>query len=168
MSSRCITTHRSCWLELAELCVAEKQALPTWPEITAASSSEPPQSQYCADSSYCSAAGGEVGAGGSAAQLQEAKIMYACFLVHAYLEKHCGDLAMQVQGGVHCAVLVLPAPVAACSWCGCCSCCCHTRKLKLRSEIMLSVVMNAAWGRCFVLYSVRSAALSWISFVRWS
>lgn len=81
---------RSCWLELAELCVAEKQALPTWPEITALCCPEPPAAS-CADSSYCSAA-----AGGGSAELQEAKVMYACFLVHAYLEKHCGDLAMQV------------------------------------------------------------------------
>jgi hypothetical protein len=84
---------RSCWLELAELCVAEKQALPTWQEIT--SLHQQPQHMSAAEDSYC--AGTAAGAG----ELQEAKIIYACFLVHAYLEKHCGDLAMQVHSYFH-------------------------------------------------------------------
>ena len=27
---------------------------------------------------------------------ESARVMYAFFLIHAYLEKHCGELAMQV------------------------------------------------------------------------
>lgn len=73
-----ITAKRSCWLELAELCIAEKQALPTWQEISLGT-----------------------GANSCAQELECAKIMYACFLVHAYLEKHCGDLAMQVVSNVY-------------------------------------------------------------------
>ena len=69
-----ILFYRSCWLELADLCVAEKQALPTWQEVTLST-----------------------GAKDITMELEGAKIMYACFLVHAYLEKHCGDLAMQVR-----------------------------------------------------------------------
>lgn len=77
--------------------MAEKQALPTWQEITfPVSISSQPES---------------AGHGGMREQQQQrqqqqeqqredleaAKVMYACFLVHAYLEKHCGDLAMQVR-----------------------------------------------------------------------
>lgn len=72
---------RSCWLELSDLCVSEKQALPTWQEL-----SDLENNRHCNNN-----------AKGVAEQLESAKIMYACFLVHAYLEKHCGDLAMQVM-----------------------------------------------------------------------
>ena len=68
------TLYRSCWLELTDLCVSEKLALPTWQEVRPSDNTS------------------------SSSDREVAKVMYACFLVHAYLEKHCGDLAMQVKG----------------------------------------------------------------------
>jgi hypothetical protein len=85
---------RSCWLELAELCVAEKQPLPTWQEITLPSPTAP----------RAQVQGQGQGRGQGHSEVEGAKVMYACFLVHAYLEKHCGDLAMQVT---ECDVLTL-------------------------------------------------------------
>lgn len=86
---------RSCWLELAELCVSEKQALPTWQEI-----SLPSGSATAAGTGEGKEDAEGAGSGGSGSELDGAKVMYACFLVHAYLEKHCGDLAMQVRPAV--------------------------------------------------------------------
>jgi hypothetical protein len=77
--------------------VAEKQPLPTWQEITLPSASAP-------------RAQGKVQGQGRGQGHSE--VMYACFLVHAYLEKHCGDLAMQVRKYD---VLVLYAPTASVS-----------------------------------------------------
>ena len=74
---------RSCWLELAELCVTEKQALPSWPDIL--------HCRSAADVDVDSA-----GDPGNQECLDSAALMYGSFLAHVYLEKHCGDLAMQV------------------------------------------------------------------------
>jgi hypothetical protein len=87
---------RSCWLELAELCVAEKQPLPTWQEITLPSPTAP------------RAQGQGQGQGQGHSEVEGAKVMYACFLVHAYLEKHCGDLAMQVTKCVVVLLVLVP------------------------------------------------------------
>jgi hypothetical protein len=89
--------RRSCWFELAALCVSEKQPLPTWQDICFRRRHQPQQ----AFSSEERGGGGGGGGGGkegdqNGADGEDAKIMYGCFLVHAYLEKHCGDLALQV------------------------------------------------------------------------
>jgi len=67
--------------------VAEKQALPSWPDILHCQSRAP----YNANSAVSASGSGDVGEG-----LENAALMYGSFLAHVYLEKHCGELAMQV------------------------------------------------------------------------
>ena len=82
----------SCWLELADLCVAEKLPLPQWAEFNLQSSDRAAPVRNGIGGMNFSPTGTSTEAHAETGS----KIMYACFLVHVYLERHCGEQALQV------------------------------------------------------------------------
>jgi hypothetical protein len=81
---------RSCWLELAELCVTQKYPPPAWSHIDPQNSAN----QYNKTHKKDEKSGTSKGNG------QDARVMYLCFLSHYYLELQHGDKAMKVLEGV--------------------------------------------------------------------
>jgi hypothetical protein len=86
---------RSCWLDLADLCMTEHIPPPTWTELDPAAQQ---QQQSFDTRSRSGNSNGNVS--GETAVGQEARVMYLCFLTHMYLEQQHGDKALQVLEGV--------------------------------------------------------------------
>lgn len=59
-------------MELSSLCISENQSIPQWEEFIA-------------------------GRSDGRKDWDSAKVMYACFLIHVFIEKHNGEMAMQVS-----------------------------------------------------------------------
>ncbi len=79
---RNVLLRRSCWHELAALCVKEELQVPQWDEILAV------KTELVSRGVSSDSLDGEI---------EAEKMMYVNFLVHVYLELHRGDLAMKVR-----------------------------------------------------------------------
>lgn len=97
----------SCWLELGQFCATDKTKLPTWEEIRDCQCSWE-KTQNISNMEVSNSPAQLTPKPGNSSQETEsqsddvkesAKIMFACFLTHVYLERHRGDLALQILDG---------------------------------------------------------------------
>lgn len=88
-----VSVCRSAWLELSQYCQKKAMKIPTWEEVCTSYNNHSIQHPHSANSTEKD---NSLWGGMNPIDKQCGRAMYAFFMSHVYLEKHRGDLALQV------------------------------------------------------------------------